>query len=105
MNLNGLFKVVLWLAPILAFVFFYISQQQAEHKVSIEKQSAEIDRDFSILAEKVTKDGRFAQTAQQKDKEIEDLKNSLKVEQNQTNQMREQLKEEVSAYKHKIEEK
>ena len=98
MNINGLFKIVLWVAPVLAFVFFYITQQQAEQKVLMQQQSTEIDRDFALLAEKVTGDERFGKIASQKDKELSVLELDLNRERNETNKMREQIKNEIKNY-------
>ena len=98
MNINGLFKVVLWVAPVLALVFFYITQQQAEQKVLMQQQGTEVDRDFALLAEKVTGDNRFATIASKKEKELTEIELDLNRERNETNKMREQIKNEIQSY-------
>ena len=43
----GAFKVLLWLAPVLAAIFFYIASIQQKHDASYERASAQFDLDFA----------------------------------------------------------
>lgn len=49
MNFGALFKVVLWTAPVLAFIFLYISQQQQEQKQEMKIETAEFDKEFAAM--------------------------------------------------------
>lgn len=50
MNPMSAFKVVLWLAPVLAVLFFYITQQQKTQVDDMKVESAKFDEDFAAMS-------------------------------------------------------
>lgn len=51
MSPGGMFKVVLWLAPVLALLFFYISQKQDAQVDDMKADFAKFDEDFARMSE------------------------------------------------------
>lgn len=50
MNPINAFKVVLWLAPVLAVLFFYITQQQQTQVDDMKVESAKFDEQFAAMS-------------------------------------------------------
>ena len=49
MNPGGMFKVVIWLAPVLALLFFYITQKQDAQVDDMKEGFAKFDEDFASM--------------------------------------------------------
>ena len=49
MNFGAFFKVVAFIAPTLAFVFYFVAQQQDKQTAKIEEKSVSFDRDFAQM--------------------------------------------------------
>lgn len=49
MNPGGMFKVVIWLAPVLAFLFWYISQKQDAQVDDMKADFAQFDENFARM--------------------------------------------------------
>lgn len=56
MNVAGLFRVVLWLAPILALVFFYVLTQQQEQKAEMRMETSQFDKEFAVMNKSISLD-------------------------------------------------
>ena len=67
----GAFKVLLWLAPVLAAIFFYIATIQQKHDASYERASAQFDLDFAKARSGDNK--HFENVALKKEKELKKL--------------------------------
>lgn len=50
MNPGGMFKVALWLAPVVAFLFFYISQKQEAQVDDMKAEFSKFDEDFARMS-------------------------------------------------------
>jgi hypothetical protein len=51
MNPMGVFKVMLWLAPVLALLFFYITQMQQTQVDDMKVEFSKFDEDFAAMSE------------------------------------------------------
>ena len=67
----GAFKVLLWLAPVLAAIFFYIATIQQKHDASYERASAQFDLDFAKARSGDNK--HFESVALKKENELKKL--------------------------------
>ena len=67
----GAFKILLWLAPVLAAIFFYIASIQQKHDASYERASAQFDLDFAKARSGDNK--HFENVALKKENELKKL--------------------------------
>lgn len=49
MPFGGLWKVLFWTAPVIAFFFWYISDKQSQHEEKQDVQKLELKRDFAQM--------------------------------------------------------
>lgn len=51
MNPGGMFKILIWMAPVLALLFYYISQKQDVQTDDMKVEFAKFDEDFARMSE------------------------------------------------------
>lgn len=75
--MGTLLKIIIFTAPILALVFWYVVQQQQKLDTKIEKESTTFDRDFYEQQQGFTGDKeqkeKLKQRAEKADKKIEEI--------------------------------
>lgn len=100
MNFAGLFRVVLWIAPVLAFIFLYISQQQQEQKAEMKVETAEFDKEFAAMNKAMSLDSSekaFWSEEMKKHAKTEDTaKQRAKVENRKSDKMIEEVEKELN---------
>lgn len=94
MNFGAFFKVTAFLAPTLAFVFYYVAQQQDKQTAVIEERNTNFDRDFAQMnAEFEGKDSSayWTERKNEADRKIDDKQKKSKLAEAKSDQMIQQM--------------
>lgn len=96
MNFGAFFKVIAFVAPTLAFVFYYVAQQQEKQEVKIEERNVNFDRDFAQMNaefEGETSNGYWSERKQEAENKIEEKQKKVKVAEEKSVKMLEEMEQ------------
>lgn len=99
MNFGAFFKVIAFVAPTLAFVFYYVAQQQDKQEAKIEERNVNFDRDFAQMNaefEGEASSGYWSERKQESEDKIQQTKEKVKVTEVKSAKMLEEMDQGLS---------
>lgn len=71
----GFFKHILWLAPALIIIFYYVAMKQNKHEAELKKEFTEFDRDFAMSKSNNSNNEYWLDTVSKKSNELNQKQN------------------------------